>query len=132
MPSKVSWALLGASGGVLNVLWGPPEASWGHLAAIRGFPQRPSPDLECLGGRLGAILGRLGVFLGPSWGLLGRHGALLGRLDAFLANLGAILGASWAVSDARKTEESSIRKLRKNLYEKQLFVAFRELLGVVM
>ena len=133
MPSKVSWALLGASGGVLNVLWGPPGASWGHMGPSCCHSQFPSTA----GSRFGVFWGASWSHLGPSWGFLGacwavlcRLGALLGRLDAFLASLGAILGASRAVSDARKTEKPSIRKVSKKQMGNQCFLGFEGLLGV--
>ena len=117
MPSKVSWALLGACGGVLNVLCGPPGASWGHMGPSCCHSQFPLTA----GSRFGVFWGASWSHLGPSWGFLGacwavlcRLGAPLGRLDAFLASLGVILGASRAVSDAWKTEKPSIRKVSKN------------------
>ena len=111
----------GALEGFLGLLGGPREASWTSFGGLRGLLGAILlPFAVSLNGRVpiwsvwGGVLGPSWAVLGFSLGLLGRLGALLGRLDAFLASLGAVLGASRAVSDARKTEEPTIRKLSKN------------------
>eukprot|EP00959_Pyramimonas_sp_CCMP1952_P089300 1868176-Pyramimonas_sp.AAC.1 len=58
---KLLQTFLRLSGGLLGAFWEHLGASSGHQASSRGRPERPGHDLECVGGRLGAILGRHGA-----------------------------------------------------------------------
>ena len=107
----------GAFGDLLGAFWGPLGASSGHFAVNHSLLQRLGHDLECFGGRLGAILGRHGALFGTSWGPVGPSWGSLGLSGC---PFGTIFGASRAVPDARKTEEPSSQTSHKN--HKKIYV----------
>ena len=90
--------------------WGPLGASSGHLAANHGLSQRAGHDLESFGGVLGPSWAVMGLSSGHLGARFGRLGALVDWLQAVWGQFGTMFGASWAVSDARKTGEPIIQQ----------------------
>ena len=73
----------------MGTCWGPLGASSGHLAANHGLSQRAGYDLECSGGRVGAVMGLSSGHLGARFG---RLGALVDWLQALWGQFGTMFG----------------------------------------